>query len=123
MIKDIAFVSYPAANVTSTREWYEKNLGFTFTGPYAEDGVEMYNEANVGSGCFSLVHEKWADRPAGGGIGCAFEVEDIDTFISKLRADGVKVDDVYTTPVCKLTTAKDPEGNTFTLHQRTAPSN
>ena len=121
MIKDIAFVAYPSANVTSTRNWYEKHLGFTFTGPYEEDGVEMYNEANIGPACFSLVHEKWAERPAGGGIGCAFEVDDIEKMIRDLRASGISVSDPYQTPVCKLTTVKDPEGNTFTLHERTAP--
>jgi predicted enzyme related to lactoylglutathione lyase len=121
VIKDIAFVSYPSNSVTATRNWYEKHLGLKFAGPYEEEGVEMYNEAHLGTGAFSLVHEKWAERPAGSGAGCAFEVEDLDKLIANLRASGVSVEDPYQTPVCKMASTKDPEGNTITLHQRTAP--
>jgi predicted enzyme related to lactoylglutathione lyase len=121
MIKDIAFVAYPCANVAETREWYEKHLGLTFTGSYAEEGVELYNEANVASACFALMHQKWMERDAGTGVGCTFEVDNLDDAIAKLRASGVSVGDAYPTPVCKVTSLSDPEGNKVSLHQRTAP--
>lgn len=121
MIKDIAFVAYPVADVAKTREWYEKYLGLSFSGPYEENGIEMYNEANVGNGCFSLMHHGWGDKPAGSAHGCAFEVDDLDATVARLRAAGLNVADPYQTPVCKMTNVKDPEGGTVTLHQRTAP--
>jgi predicted enzyme related to lactoylglutathione lyase len=123
MIKDIAFVAYPSENIATTREWYEKHLGLNFTGPYVENGVEMYNEANIGPACFALMHPAYGQQPAGSGHGCAFEVEDMEATVARLRDAGCKVNDIYPTPVCKISGLRDPEGNQITLHQRTAPSN
>lgn len=120
MIKDIAFVAYPSANVRQTREWYERMLGLKFSGPYEEGGVEQYNEANVGAGCFGLMTEAWIERKAGSGCGLAFEVEDLEAMIADLRAKGLTVEDAYETPVCRLTSFEDPEGNKVTLHEATA---
>ena len=60
MIKEIAFTAYPAKDVAGLRKWYEDNLGLKFSGPYEEDGVEKYNEANIGSGTFSVLWQGWA---------------------------------------------------------------
>ncbi|HEX8806566.1 MAG TPA: VOC family protein [Candidatus Aquilonibacter sp.] len=119
MIKDIAFTAYPSANVKSTREWYEKMLGLKFSGAYEEAGVEKYNEANVGPGTFSLMTDEWIGRAPGSGVGVAFEVDDIEGTAKALREAGVSVDDIYTSPVCKVTSFDDPEGNKVTLHQST----
>jgi predicted enzyme related to lactoylglutathione lyase len=121
MIKDIAFTAYPSANVAATRAWYEKKLGLHFSGAYAEDGIEKYNEAAVGNACFGLITSEWVQREPGTGVGVAFEVDDIDATVKSLRSSGVTVEDVYETPVCKLASLEDPEGNKVTLHQRTAP--
>lgn len=121
MLKDIAFVAYPSKSVQSTREWYEKTLGMKFNGPYAEDGVEKYNEAPVGSGTFSLMTHEWIEREPGTGCGVAFEVANMDDALAQLRAKGVEVADPYETPVCKVASFSDPEGNKVTLHQVTVP--
>ncbi len=121
MIKEIAFVAYPSKSVQSTREWYEKHLGLKFSGPYAEDGVEQYNEAHVGNGYFSLMNHQWIEREPGSGSGVAFEVDNIEDVSGKLRSAGVTVSDVYETPVCKIASFNDPEGNKVTLHQVTVP--
>ena len=119
MIKDIAFTAYPSNDVKSTREWYEKMLGLKFSGAFEESGVEKYNEANVGPACFALITDEWIGRKPGTGVGVAFEVDDIETTTKSLRAAGVTVEDIYTTPVCKVTSFEDPEGNKVTLHQST----
>ncbi len=119
MIKDIAFTAYPSNNVKSTREWYEKMLGLKFSGPYEENGVEKFNEANVGPACFALMTPEWIAREPGSGVGVAFEVDDIEKTAKSLRDAGVTVEDIYTTPVCKVTSFDDPEGNKVTLHQST----
>ena len=119
MITDIAFTAYPSNNVKSTREWNEKMLGLKFAGGFKEDGVEQYNEANVGPACFALMKSEWLAREPGTGVGVTFEVDDIETTAKSLRDAGVTVEDIYTTPVCKVTSFDDPEGNKVTLHQST----
>ena len=121
MIKDIAFTGYPCADVTATRDWYEKNLGLKFAGAYGENGKEQYNESHLGSTAFALVTHEWMERKPGTGVGVAFEVEDLEKLIKDLRANGITVSDAYETPVCKMSTLDDPEGNKVTLHQSTVP--
>jgi hypothetical protein len=38
-----------------------------------------------------------------------------------LRSKGAKIDDPYPTPVCKVTSLNDPEGNKVSIHQITVP--
>ncbi len=121
MVKEIAFIAYPCADVASTRGWYEKHLGLKFTAPYAEDGVEKYNEAPVGNACFSLMTHEWIERKPGTGAGVAFEVDDLNAALTQLKSHGIEVSALYETPVCKLSSFTDPEGNKITLHQITVP--
>lgn len=118
MIKEVAFIAYPCRNVASTRRWYERVLGLTFAGPYIEDGVEKYNEAHIGSSCFSLMSDEWLDGAAGSGVGIAFEVDDVAVSVADLQSHGIQVGDPFDGPVCKQVTLRDPEGNRITLHQR-----
>jgi predicted enzyme related to lactoylglutathione lyase len=120
MVKDIAFTAYPASDVAGTRAWYERCLGLSFAGPYCEDGIEKYNEAHVGSGCFSLMAPEWVGREPGSAAGVVFEVDDIEDAVALLRARGVAVADVEVGPVCKQTSFSDPEGNKVTIHQKNA---
>lgn len=117
MVKEIAFTAYPAKDVGALREFYTKNLGFKFTGEFAEDGVLKYDEAPVGNSWFAVMTTEWADIAPTAGV--AFEVDDIEKTLADLRANGVQVENVYETPVCKLSSFYDPEGNKVTLHQST----
>ncbi len=121
MIKEIAFTAYPASDVEKLRKWYEEKLGIKFSGPFAEDGVEKYNEAKIGDGYFSVMTHEWIERPPGSASGVVFEVDDIDKTIADLRSKGVSIDDAYATPVCKIASFDDPEGNKVSLHQVTVP--
>jgi len=121
MIKEIAFTAYPSKDVTALRKWYEENLGLKFSSPYEEDGVEKYNEANIGNGYFSILWHEWQDRAPGSASGIVFEVDDIDKAVADLRAKGVEVEDPYATPVCKITSFADAEGNKVSFHQVTVP--
>lgn len=120
-IKEIAFTAYPSKDVAALRKWYEEKLGLKFKGPYEEDGVEKYNEAQVGDGWFSVLWAGWADRQPGSASGVVFEVEDIDDAVKDLRAKGIEVEDPYSTPVCKITSFQDLEGNKVSFHQITVP--
>jgi predicted enzyme related to lactoylglutathione lyase len=122
VVKEIAFTAYPAKDVAGLRKWYESNLGLKFGTPFEENGVEKYNEANVNNGgYFSVMTHEWIEREPGSASGIVFEVDDIDRTVSDLRGKGIEVEDVYTTPVCKLTSLNDLEGNKVTLHQSTVP--
>jgi len=121
VIKEIAFTAYPAKDVAGLRKWYEEKLGLKFSGPYEEDGVEKYNEANIGSGTFSVLTQEWADREPGSASGVVFEVDNIDDAVSDLRGKGIEVEDPYATPVCKITSFQDLEGNKVSFHQVTVP--
>lgn len=117
MVKDIAFTAYPAKDVAALRDFYTKNLGLKFTGEFAEDGNLKYDEAQVGSGWFAVMTTEWADITPNAGV--AFEVDDIEKTVEQLRNNDVHVENIYETPVCKLSSFYDPEGNKVTLHQST----
>lgn len=119
MVKDIAFTGYPAKDVAKLRSFYSERLGIEFGEPYAEDGVEKYADAPVGGGWFAVITTEWAGETPANSI--AFEVDDVDETFARLRAAGVNVDDVHETPVCKMGSFTDPEGNRVTLHQTTVP--
>ena len=119
MIKDIAFSAYPAKDVTALRDFYTNVLGLKFTGAFAEEGVLKYDEAQVGNGWFSVMTNEWLEVAPSGGV--AFEVDDIDKTVADLRSKGVSIEGIYDTPVCRLTSFNDPEGNKVTLHQVTVP--
>jgi predicted enzyme related to lactoylglutathione lyase len=117
LVKDIAFTAYPAKDVVALRDFYAKNLGLKFTGEFAENGTLKYDEAQVGSGWFAVMTTEWADIAPTAGI--AFEVDDIEKTVADLRSKDVDVENIYDTPVCKLSSFYDPEGNKVTLHQST----
>jgi len=72
-----------------------------------------------GGGCFAITTLAEGVKPsanAGGSI--AFEVEDLDKLVEKLKAEGVKFKlDPFASPVCKMAVMIDSEGNALTLHQ------
>lgn len=118
LIKEIAFTAYPSNDVAGTRIWYERVLGLQFAGPYVEDGIEKYNEAHLGNGCFSLMASEWVGREPGSAAGIVFEVTDIEETVRSLRDKGILADDIFDGPVCRQTSLTDPEGNKVTLHEK-----
>lgn len=119
MVKDIAFTAYPAKDVPALREFYTSVLGLNFSGPFEEEGVLKYDEAKVGNSWFAVLTTDWADVHPSGGV--SFEVDDIDNMLETLKGRGIKVEEVYDTPVCRISGFSDPEGNRVTLHQTTVP--
>lgn len=119
MIKEIAFTAYPANDVEKLRNFYRDVLGLKFSGEFAESGVLKYDEALLGDGCFAVMTHEWLGRPAGSASSVVFEVDDIEKTRNDLIGRGVDVEEIYDTPVCRLTSFPDPEGNKVSLHQRT----
>jgi predicted enzyme related to lactoylglutathione lyase len=117
MIKSIAFTAYPSSDVAATRQWYEETLGLRFAGAYIEDGLEKYNEAHLGDGCFSLMSADWTKRAPGSAASVYFEVDDLETTVASLEAKGIKIEDRFNGPVCSQASFCDPEGNRITIHE------
>src|SRR5262245_28489494 len=71
-------------------------------------------------GCFAITTLAEGVNPshdAGGSI--AFEVEDLDDLVTKLKANQVTFKlDIFTSPVCRMAVIIDSEGNAVTLHQK-----
>jgi predicted enzyme related to lactoylglutathione lyase len=70
-------------------------------------------------GCLALFnHPDPKSAAAPGGASIAFEVEDLDALVVRLKSEGVKfsADDVQS-PVCRMAIIQDTEGNTIILHK------
>jgi predicted enzyme related to lactoylglutathione lyase len=119
MVKEIAFTAYPAKDVKALRDFYARALGLKFKGPFEEDGVLKYDEAQVGNAWFSVMTTDWSEVAPSSGV--TFEVDDIEKTVADLKSKDVEVGDVYNTPVCRITGFSDPEGNRVNLHQTTVP--
>ncbi len=117
MFKKVAFTMYPVENLARAREFYEKTLGLKISKTSVEGAWVEYDLP--GGGCFALTTLAEGVKPsanAGGSI--AFEVEDIDALITRLKNEGVEVKmDTFHSPVCRMAVILDSEGNMLMLHQ------
>ena len=115
-IKAIGFVAIPVTDVKRARSFYENVLGLKVSdemmgGKWIEYAVgpDMLAITNVG--------EHW--KPSRDGTTVAFEVEDMDAAIAKLKERGVIFDLEKTeTPVCWMAQFRDPDGNKLVVHKR-----
>lgn len=117
MFQKVAFTMYPVKDSARARAFYGETLGLR-AGSQASNGV--WTEYDLpGGGCLALFNHpdpKAAQSPGGASI--AFEVEDLDALVARLRGEGVDfTDDNIQSPVCRMATLKDTEGNTIILHK------
>lgn len=118
-VKGIAFTVYPVTDMARARQFYEENLGLRVAHDFRGEWIEYHLWDN----CFALSSMTGeAMKPsseAGGSV--AFEVNDVDRFVTQLRNKGVRVKvDPFSTSVCRMAVVLDPEGNALTLHQKRA---
>ena len=86
-------------------------------GNHSDNGVWTENDL-PGGGCLALFkHPDPKSAAAPGGASIAFEVEDLDMLVARLKSEDVKftADDVQS-PVCRMAIMQDTEGNTIILH-------
>ena len=114
-IKNIAFVGIPVTDMKRAREFYEGVLGLKIademmSGKWIEYAVgdETLAIANVG--------ERWT--PSDQGTGAAFEVEDFDDAIKRLKDRHVRfAAEPFETPCCHMAVVQDPDGNKLIIHK------
>jgi predicted enzyme related to lactoylglutathione lyase len=116
MLKKVAFTLYPVEDTARARDFYEKKLGLT-VGKKASNGD--WTEYDLpGGGCFALFRGGPVKPSTSAGGSIAFEVEDLDDVVSRLKADGVTMlHENIVSPVCRMTVVQDSEGNSLILHQ------
>ena len=117
MFKKVAFTMYNVTDLTRARHFYENTLGLTVGKTYV-DGVWVEYDLPSG-GCFAITTLADGMKPSSTAGGCvAFEVENLDSLISKLKENGVQFKlDIFHSPVCRMAVVLDSEGNAITLHQ------
>ena len=116
MINEIAFTVTPVTDLSRARAFYEGVLELKPTSLYEEAGWVEYE---IGAGAFALgkADEKW--KPSAAGSCVAFEVDDLDATVTKLKESGVPFDmDVMDTPVCCMAVVLDPDGSKVMIHKR-----
>src|ERR1700759_4116240 len=115
MIKEVAFVAIAVSDAEEARQFYQGTLGLKPSAPVMEGAWVEYElgDTTIGVGC----HPAW--KPSRDGTTVAFEVDDIDAELARLKEQGVKFDmDVTETPVCFMAQFRDPSGNKLVIHQR-----
>ena len=115
MIKEVAFVAIAVSDAERARKFYQETLELK-PGTTAIGGAWVEYDlgaTTIGVGC----HPDW--KPSRDGTTVAFEVDDIDATIAKLKERGVKFDsDKLETPVCWMAQFRDPDGNKLVVHKR-----
>lgn len=120
-ITEIAFTGYSVTDMKRAKGFYEGLLGLKKSRGFGQfNNDEQWVEYDIGPGCLALItgaSDKWPPHPAG--TAAAFEVDDLDGYIAKLKEAGVKfVWDLQDTPMCRMIVVADPDENWVVLHQR-----
>jgi len=117
MLKKVAFTMYPVVDIERAKGFYAKHFGLTPSKLSVEGAWVEYDLP--GGGCFAITTVAKGVSPsstAGGSI--AFEVDDLEGLVAKLKAEQVKfVLDLFSSPVCWMAVILDSEGNSVILHQ------
>ena len=115
MITEVAFVAIAVSDAEEARRFYQETLELKPSQVAMEGAWVEYDigAITIGVGC----HPAW--QPSRDGTTVAFEVDDIDTTVAKLKERGVKFDmEKMETPICWMAQFRDPFGNKLVVHKR-----
>ena len=116
MIKEIAFTGSAVTDMKRARSFYEQVLGLK---PSDEMAGGKWIEYNVGGAIFALsnINPNW--KPSDQGTAIAFEVDDMDATVEKLKKSAAKFFmEKSETPICWMAIVHDPDGNKVVIHKR-----
>lgn len=118
MIKEIAFTCYPVNDLKKARKFYEEVLGLKATSVFENENMGFV-EYNIGEGCFAIGKGSENFKQSKEGACIAFEVDDFDATIKKLKDNNVKFTwEANETPVCFMAIITDPDGSQIMIHKR-----
>jgi catechol 2,3-dioxygenase-like lactoylglutathione lyase family enzyme len=116
-VERMDFVSIPTQDVARAVAWYRDVLGLAES-TYTEGEVET---PNVTLSFWNPEEDGEEFTPNVGGLG--LRVADVAEARRELEAKGVEfLGETVDSGVCHMAFAKDPDGNTVTLHRRYAPA-
>src|SRR5213083_1354837 len=113
--KAVAFIAIAVSDKDRAQKFYREILELKPSSTHLDGAsVEYYlGPTTFGVGCDP------ACKQARDGTTVAFEVDDIDAAIAKLKERGVTFDIEKTeTPVCWMAHFRDPDGNKLVIHKR-----
>lgn len=115
MINEISFVGAPVTDIKRSRSFYEDVLGLKCT---MESAGGKWIEYDIGAATFAIgSYPDW--KPSADGTLVAFEVDDLDAEMARLKSRGVKIEmDTMDTPVYRCAMISDPDGNKIMIHKR-----
>ena len=120
-IVEIAFTGYPVTDKQRARVFYEDVLKLEATRTF-ESRDPHWIEYDLGPSTFAISNmssEEW--KPSNDGPAIAFEVEDFDSALARLRANNVNFTvDPFESPVCRMAIVSDRDGNSICIHKRNA---
>ena len=120
-ITEIAFSCYPVTDMARARKFYEDVLGLKPTMTVGEPGGMQWTEYDIANGTLSLGAGAPDWKPRADGCSVGLEVEDFNSAIAELKANGVAFKmEPFPTPVCRMTFIFDPDGNAICIHKRNA---
>lgn len=115
MIKEVAFVAIAVSDKDKAKKFYQETLELKPARTQMEGAWVEYDlgPVTIGVGC----HPSW--QPSKEGTSVAFEVDDFDASVAKLKERGISFDmGPMETPVCWMAQFRDPDGNKLLLHKR-----
>jgi predicted enzyme related to lactoylglutathione lyase len=120
-VLEIAFTGYSVTDMKRAKGFYEGLLGLQKSRGFGQlDGEEQWVEYDLGEGCLALISgggKDWPPSPTG--TAAAFEVDDFEGYVAKMRENGVKfVFEPMESPMCWMATVADPDGNRVVIHKR-----
>jgi len=118
MITEIAFTGTPVTDMKRARAFYEGMLGLK---PTMESGGGMWVEYDIGAATFAIGCYGDAWKPSEEGTCVAFEVDNLDDELARLKSHQVKFHmEATDSPVCRFAIIFDPDGNKILIHKRKA---
>jgi len=114
-ISAIGFVAIPVTDIPRARKFYEGVLGLTVSD---EMMGGKWIEYTVGQDTLAIANVSDMWRPSDQGTGAAFEVEDFDDAIKRLKDRHVRfAAKPFETPCCHMAVVQDPDGNKLMIHK------
>ncbi len=118
MIKEIGFTIYAVSDIAKARAFYEGILGLVPSAAYPVTPESKWIEYDIGAGTFAIGRsDDW--KPSTDGATVAFEVDDFDGAIAKLKEAGVEFKmEGMDFPTCHMAVIKDPDNSNVLIHKR-----
>ena len=114
-INAIGFVAIPVTDIPRARKFYEEVLGLKVSD---EMMGGKWIEYTVGQDTLAIANVRDMWRPSDQGTGAAFEVEDFDDAIKRLKDRHVRfAAEPFETPCCHMAVVQDPDGNKLMIHK------